>query len=201
LVVADNADNAVSVLLGNGDGTFVLQPSIPLAETPFRVVIRDLNRDGKLDIAVAVRNSSNVTVFLGNGDGHSPASPVRHWGGSQSLIAADLNGDGKPDLVTANEDAGSITILLNTSGTAAKPSITFISPTSANQGTTIPNFTVNGSNFDPAAVLSFGGTGITVNSYSSRAATQIVANITIGSTALTGAYDVIVANPDSQRQY
>ncbi len=73
-----------------------------------------------------------------------------------------------------------------------------VSPNSGTQGQTIPNFTVNGSNFDPAAVLSFSGTGITVNSYTSRTAMQIVGGITIASTAATGSYDVTITNPDSQ---
>jgi len=41
------------------------------------------------------------------------------------------------------------------------PSITLISPVSGNQGQTVSNFTVTGSNFDPAVVLSFSGTGLT----------------------------------------
>jgi pimeloyl-ACP methyl ester carboxylesterase len=83
-------------------------------------------------------------------------------------------------------------------GAALAPTISSVLPTSGTQGQTIANFTVNGNNFDPAATLSFGGTGITVNSYSSRTSTQIVASIGISTTAPLGPQDVIVTNPDLQ---
>src|SRR5439155_4035739 len=77
---------------------------------------------------------------------------------------------------------GNVTILSNapTSPTVmalqgsvvVPPSITSVSPTSGTQGQTITNFTVNGSNFDPNATLSFSAIGITVNSYTSRTPTQ-----------------------------
>lgn len=74
-----------------------------------------------------------------------------------------------------------------------------VSPTSGIQGQTISNFTVTGNNFDAGATLSFSGTGIIVNSYSSRTATQIVANIAIASNAPVGPQTVIVTNPDGQQ--
>jgi len=76
------------------------------------------------------------------------------------------------------------------------PSVTLISPPSGDQGATIPNSIVVGSNFDPNATLSFSGTGMTVNSYGSRTTAQMVANITIATTTPLGAHDVMVTNPD-----
>ena len=106
--------------------------------------------------------------------------------------------------------SGSLTIMSNapTSPTVISlqgtvvipaPSIVSISPSSGFQGQTISNFTVTGASFDPAAILSFSGTGIAVNSYSSRTAVQIIANITIISPTIGGPRDVIVTNPDSQQ--
>jgi RHS repeat-associated protein/uncharacterized repeat protein (TIGR01451 family) len=82
---------------------------------------------------------------------------------------------------------------------AGAPQITSIAPVSGTQGTTLATFTVNGANFQPTSVLSLSGAGITVNSYSSRTATQIVASITLAGNAPTGARDVIVTNPDLQQ--
>ena len=79
------------------------------------------------------------------------------------------------------------------------PSITSISPSSGVQGQTITNLTVAGSNFQATSTLSFSGSGITVNSYSSRTTTQIMASITIAVDAPTGARDVFVTNPDGQQ--
>ena len=77
------------------------------------------------------------------------------------------------------------------------PAILVLSPASGAQGQTIGNFTVFGANFQASSTLSFSGSGITVNSYSSRTATRIVASITIAGNAATGPRDATVTNPDS----
>ena len=73
-----------------------------------------------------------------------------------------------------------------------------ISPVTGERGQTIPNFTVEGNNFDSNAKLSFGGTGIIVNSYIARTATKIVASISIDGSAAVGPRDVVVTNPNVQ---
>jgi hypothetical protein len=60
----------VSVLLGNGDGTFQTQTTLTTGIAPFSVTLGDLNRDGKNDLAVANRGSDTVSVLLGNGNGN-----------------------------------------------------------------------------------------------------------------------------------
>jgi murein DD-endopeptidase MepM/ murein hydrolase activator NlpD/photosystem II stability/assembly factor-like uncharacterized protein len=77
--------------------------------------------------------------------------------------------------------------------------ITSISPSSGTQGQTISNFIVTGGNFQPTSTISFSGMGITVNSYISRTANQIVASVNVASTASTGIQNVIVTNPDGQQ--
>lgn len=75
-----------------------------------------------------------------------------------------------------------------------QPAPTSCSPTSGTRGTTISNFTVNGSGFGTAGTLSFSNAGITVNSYSTQTDSQIVASITIAATATETASDVTVTN-------
>src|SRR2546428_362252 len=67
--------NTVSVLLGNGDGTFLPALSFPVGPNPWYFAVGDFNGDGKLDLAVAdygcsldcsVSPSNTVMVFLGN---------------------------------------------------------------------------------------------------------------------------------------
>ena len=102
--------------LGNGDGTFNLQPALATDLTPFRCVTGDFNADGKLDLAVAIHNAAKVSIFLGNGDGtFLPKVDIPTNVRPQSIVAGDFNGDGKIDLVTANLESGTVTILLNTS--------------------------------------------------------------------------------------
>ena len=72
LAVADQASNDVSILLGNGDGTF--QTPVQVTErsrvlVPDAIVAGDFNGDGRLDLAVAERQSNDVSILLGNGDG------------------------------------------------------------------------------------------------------------------------------------
>lgn len=68
-VVADNATLMVSVLLGNGDGTFRPKVDLPAGANPRSVAVTDVSGDGKADIVVANQTPNTVSVLLGNGDG------------------------------------------------------------------------------------------------------------------------------------
>src|SRR5262249_61310626 len=59
----------VSVLLGNGDGTFQAAVNFGVGIRPAVVTVGDFNGDGIQDLAVANNGSNNVSVLLGNGDG------------------------------------------------------------------------------------------------------------------------------------
>ena len=63
--------NTVSVLLGNGNGTFQKHVDYTVGIAPYSVAVGDFNRDGKLDLVVAnsSNNSNTVSILLGNGDG------------------------------------------------------------------------------------------------------------------------------------
>jgi hypothetical protein len=65
-------------------------------------------------------------------------------------------------------------------------------------GTSISNFTVTGNYLTRTSTLSFSGSGITVNSYSTRSASQMIASISIAANALPGNRNVTVTNPDGQ---
>jgi hypothetical protein len=112
-----NTVNAVTILLGNGDGTFSLAENSTFAtgSNPWAIVAADFNGDGKLDLAVANEDDSTLTILLGNGDGtFTPASgsPVAVGSGPYSLTTGDLNSDGKLDPVVANQNGSTLTILL-----------------------------------------------------------------------------------------
>ncbi len=118
----------VSVLLGNGDGTFQsaqIYESGGLIATS--IVVADVNEDGKADLLVAnsCLSADNcdvgvVGVLLGNGDGTFEAAQIYEAGrlGATSVAMGDVNGDGKPDLVVANPyfdntyTSGAVSVLL-----------------------------------------------------------------------------------------
>src|SRR5262249_11018670 len=106
--------NGVSVLLGNGDGTFQAAVNFGAGVTPVSVAVGDFNGDGVRDLVVAnFFISNNVSVLLGNGDGTFQAV-VSFGAGSfpRSVAVGDFNGDGRQDLAVANQDSIDVSVLL-----------------------------------------------------------------------------------------
>ena len=95
----------VSVLLGNGDGTFQTATNYNAQQGSaiYFAAVGDLNGDGKPDLVVTNSQVNTIGVLLGNGDGTFQAQvpyPVGNY--PFSVAIADFNGDGIPDLAVAN---------------------------------------------------------------------------------------------------
>ena len=110
----------VSVLLGNGDGTFNLKSPSPTAGSfPNAITVADFNGDGIPDLAVSNQGVNSqagdtITLLLGNGDGtFTTLSTLSLDNQPYALAVGDLDGNGTPDLVIANELANTVTVLLN----------------------------------------------------------------------------------------
>jgi len=90
--------NSVSILFGNGDGTF--QPSI---DTPtagaLALAAGDFNKDGKLDLIVVTGPSTSTQILLNTGNGTFIVSDA-NVDGFPIAIVGDFNGDGKLDFLT-----------------------------------------------------------------------------------------------------
>ena len=107
LAVANASSNTVSILLGNGNGTFQAAQNFATGAGPQSMAVGDFNKDGKLDLVTA--NASDLSVLLGNGNGtfkrrtdsccqtSRPNRPSAQ--APTAVVVGDFNGDGKLDLV------------------------------------------------------------------------------------------------------
>jgi hypothetical protein len=128
--------NAVSVMLGNGDGTFRAKTDFPIGVQAQAVAAGDFNSDGRVDLVVTL-NSPQVSLALLTGTGTGTFNAPTFFSNtsgfdSPAIVATDLNGDGRLDLVVMHNiacftapcrAARSITVLLgNGNGTFQTPS-------------------------------------------------------------------------------
>src|SRR6266516_6434682 len=120
--------NTVTVLLGNGNGTFLPGPSLTVGNGPAGVAVGDFNGDGKPDLAVANLNDNTLSILLGNGDGTFQAPQTFAGVGTKPYFVAvgDFNRDGKPDLVITNHLGNTVTVLLGNGDGTFQPAQTFL---------------------------------------------------------------------------
>lgn len=119
LAIIRSGANEVHALQGDGTGHFSNDAFVPLAGTPVSVVVRDLNGDGKDDVAVSHSPIENftrrgvLTILISNGaDGFNAAT--NYTTDSPGMLGSgDFNSDNKPDLVVSS---GAIIFGINSTG-------------------------------------------------------------------------------------
>lgn len=125
LAVANQTSNTLTILLGNGDGTFkTANANLPNGNNPSFVAVGDFDGDGKADLAVANANGNNLSILLGKGDGTFNLSSSNPPTGSfpHSIAVGDFNGDGIQDLAVVNLYGNTLTILLGNGDGTFTPS-------------------------------------------------------------------------------
>lgn len=118
----------LSVLLGNGNGTFAAQTNYTAGSRPGGVAVGDINKDGRNDIVTASSGSGNgsvASVLLGNSNGSFAAAtdyPLRSNIYPESIAMGDLDLDGDLDVIVSGGGYGSESIMLNNgSGMLSSP--------------------------------------------------------------------------------
>jgi VCBS repeat protein len=120
-VVTASSDSVdVTVLLGNGDGTFESGRPIHLIYDSARAVaVGDLDEDRHQDIVAVFEHSGRAALFLGIGDG--TFTPGQYWSlgyygfvDPVAVAVGDFDGDGNPDVVSADYGIDAVTVLSGT---------------------------------------------------------------------------------------
>jgi len=119
----DTGDNDVSILLGNGDGTFADAVALNLSGAySWSIATGDLNADGKLDLVVTSEDDflgGYVSVLLGHGDGGFAVTTYGPYDAQLfSPVLADVSGDGRVDVTVAAWQSNTIKVFLG-DGTGA----------------------------------------------------------------------------------
>ncbi|MFI5457562.1 MAG: beta strand repeat-containing protein [Isosphaerales bacterium] len=116
LAVTDSSLNEVSILLGNGDGTFQ-SSTIPVTGGPYAIAAGDFG-NGHIDLAVVDRSFSTITILMGNGDGTFRSLKPIQLGDPNNppfpdaIVVGNFNGDKNLDLAVAEPFTDSVTVLL-----------------------------------------------------------------------------------------
>ena len=114
LVTANLYTQSISVLMGNGNGSFAAAVSYPVNVSPWEAAAADFNGDGKLDLVVpgydpAVGNGARYSILLGNGNGTFAPALTTPGGAPFStggVVTGDFNGDGRVDFAMATGQGG-----------------------------------------------------------------------------------------------
>ena len=220
LIVTNAADNDVSILLGNGDGTFANQVTYATGTDPVWIATGEfdnasnaVNNNDFVDLAIANKGSNTISILLGNGDGTFQTQTTVATGHSPVAVTAadfhDLTGNGFTDLAVLNADDNTLAIYEgNGNGTFQTPNVIPLlsgySPTALSTGqftnsghvdlviTEKPNTPQN-----PGIVLVFQGKGdgtFLLTSQSPLLVGNTPAYITTGDFNADGILDLAVAN-------
>ncbi|BBI30845.1 FG-GAP-like repeat-containing protein [Cohnella abietis] len=123
---ASLSSSSISVLLGNGDGTFGSEVTYNAGGQAIAITNADFNGDGHIDLATANWSSHSVSILLGNGDGTFANALVIPMSNSVHFIAtADFNTDGKMDLALTYSGGSRVDIMLGKGDGTFEPSVSF----------------------------------------------------------------------------
>ncbi|OWK42997.1 beta strand repeat-containing protein [Fimbriiglobus ruber] len=195
----------ISILMGNGDGTFKITQSFTFfVEAPGKIAIGDLNGDGLPDIAIPdTFFNKQINVLYNNGDGTFTAgTPITTPVNPTGVAIGDLNGDGANDIVYSS--ANQVSVLLGNGNGTFRTGSTYAGTTSG--GTVLladlnydgnPDVVVGNTSIvnDQIAVLQGNGDG-TLQAPVYYTAGDAPGDVALADMNGDGALDIVTANSD-----
>ena len=106
MVILNEDDNTISVLLGNGDGTFRAGTTLTFDRSSAlfgQIILGDFNEDGVLDLAAAAGGGIVIVPGVGDGTFLAPVTQLLDLG-TLSAVTGDFNQDGHADLAVLTQD-------------------------------------------------------------------------------------------------
>jgi hypothetical protein len=115
--VTNFGSNDISILLGNGDGTFQPQSTFLVGNGPASLALADFDSTGRGDLVLTTQDAAldgnGVIVLLGKGDGTFTFYQGLATGSSPAYVAVgDFNGDGVPDIAIVDAATNVVSIIL-----------------------------------------------------------------------------------------
>lgn len=178
----------VVVYIGKGDGTFYPGVSYGESDGLAYVTVADFNGDGKLDIAATDRNSGQIQILTGNGDGTFAIGLSFSSGGTypSNLVTGDFNHDGKMDIAVANQSSENIGVLLGNGDGSFANAVTY--PTTSYDPAYITAADIDGDGYLDLAV--------TANTDGPAAVAVFLANGDNSGTFKTATYTTLDGSPE-----
>ena len=206
--VTADAAQTITVLLGNGDGTFKPKKNYPgcTIGKSLQIVLADFNRDGNTDIALSCSDGTNggLVIILGNGDGSFQAPTMYSTGDATSLALGDFNRDGIFDVAVTNKTQQNVTFFVGKGDGTFTQEATKISTSVPVHGIVVADFNKDGnddvayavntaapsSNLSDIYVALGNGDG-TFQTPTTPVATQVGEFLTVGDTNADNNSDIV----------
>jgi len=117
IALADGYGTSVTILLGNGDGSFIEGTKFfpEGCKYPSQIATADFDNDSYLDIVIACDGASNSSVYFGNADGLFLERIILHTERSTSaysVAVTDFNGDNYTDIIIVGEKFRTVSVFL-----------------------------------------------------------------------------------------
>lgn len=125
LIITNYTNSNITILFGNGNGTFQPGLSYGVGTNPIGIVAVDLNGNGSLDLAIAEYAPSNrIFVLWNNGSGlFLTATAIQLNTGAWGITYGDFNGDGIMDLAVSIFNSYTIAVIINNGNNTFQPPV------------------------------------------------------------------------------